>query len=1464
MDGGVSTCPSSCNRSATNPIGVSDGGVHIAYQLPSQSLQRTTDGSGILVSTTSPFAVTDKLGRVFTNPSLIPIVADRNGNRMTMSANGPGFASGEFAPQLNSGKPANSWTLTDTVGRSWSYAPAANTNGCPSNVGADRAEIWTTPGPSGSARAFEFCFSPVSISTNLPISNGSGVTTQQYVSTTEFLSAIVLPDGTNWQFQYNDSYGDLTKLVLPTGGTITYQYATTTDPYVQETSLGFFSYIRTVTSRAIFDGTNSNTWSYAAAPYSYPNPFVYTVTDPLGNGTVYTGGTISTGTSTAKIQYYTGSASSGTLSKTVNKTYLQSPPGTLRCWLPALPLSTATTWPNGQSSSVTLTYDLGFQFTCQGGSSTQSAYGSVTSTTETDYGGSTLRQTSTQYEWQVNSSYLSANLLSFPYQVGITGSGGTASVSCFFGTAQSCTTYGYDGIGNATSVTQSLNTGPSPVTQYGHNSYGMSTSMTDPKNNTTNYKYDSTGVCVNEIDYPTSGVAQIEHFACDPNTEQITQHTDRNGNPTSYSYDNMLRPFAVNYPDRGQTTVTYVNPNEFYTTENMDSLGNYRRTFVAFDGLGRKNRTAVTNGEAQPYDETVNTCFNSIGLVSLQGYPFQDGGWNSPISCSVAGDSYAYDALGRPTRITHVDGSYGSTSYSGNCATATDEQGKTRQLCYDGLERLTSVTENPGGLNYTTTYAYNALNDLTSVVQGSETRSFVYDSLSRLTSATNPESGTTSYTYDAASNVATRVDARNITTTYSYDALNRLASKTYSDGTQGAYFYYDQTNVNWGFPLTNTTGRLSSIGTWYNNGWQTSSVYSYDPMGRPVIVGQYFSGTGFVAFVPTYSYNLIGGITSYYNGAGVSGAGVTFTQSFNAAGLPTQLTSSWNDSQHPATLASGAHYNGSGSPTAYTLGNGLTETAAYNGLLQPCRMNINSSGGTLASCTAAVPSGSLVDSTTGFNYGAGDNGNLMSWSAGGAQNFNRSYTYDALNRLATMSSVGTTCTGLSWSYDQWGNRTGQTVTGGTCGSSQLTFNSYNHVTNSGFQYDATGNMTHDASHSYTYDAENRVTAVDGGSTATYVYDANGRRVEKTVGGAPKGYLYDIAGNVSAEMQGTSMTADYVFMGGQIMAEYESGTTYFVHQDHLGSTRLLTNVSGGVVDNMDYLPFGEQIAGASITTHKFIGYERDSETGLDNAQARYNSSSLGRFMSPDLANVAGDLDESGNPQSWNAYAYVRNDPLGAVDPNGEDCIYIDSHNAGNSYVQGGDCTSDTDNGIFVNGSVTSFTYNGMTGTYSYSGTNYPGDPASLLSGTITPSPSDPATDLANAVNALNPGGFIMGSARLMAENAAADLGGRLVGLGVEAILAKRAAQAAEVAKAAVDVDNLSNKIVRQMLRRGWTKQEILDTVQNGKAYDVPNKATGGPATEYVNPSTGKFVVVDSATKQVIQVSGPGFLPNHLVQ
>ena len=66
------------------------------------------------------------------------------------------------------------------------------------------------------------------------------------------------------------------------------------------------------------------------------------------------------------------------------------------------------------------------------------------------------------------------------------------------------------------------------------------------------------------------------------------------------------------------------------------------------------------------------------------------------------------------------------------------------------------------------------------------------------------------------------------------------------------------------------------------------------------------------------------------------------------------------------------------------------------------------------------------------------------------------------------------------------------------------------------------------------------------------------------------------------------------------------------------------------------------------SHKFTGKERDAESGLDNFGARYDASSLGRFMTPDPLLNSG---RPGSPQTWNRYAYALNNPLKIKDPTG---------------------------------------------------------------------------------------------------------------------------------------------------------------------------------------------------------------------
>jgi RHS repeat-associated protein len=116
----------------------------------------------------------------------------------------------------------------------------------------------------------------------------------------------------------------------------------------------------------------------------------------------------------------------------------------------------------------------------------------------------------------------------------------------------------------------------------------------------------------------------------------------------------------------------------------------------------------------------------------------------------------------------------------------------------------------------------------------------------------------------------------------------------------------------------------------------------------------------------------------------------------------------------------------------------------------------------------------------------------------------------------------------------------------------------------------------------------------------------------------------------------------------------------MHRDHLGSARLLTSMTKSIVQNLVYLPFGENNSTDSgISTHKFTGDERDSETSLDHTLFRQYSSQFARWTSPDPAGLAA-VDPS-NPQSWNRYAYVGNNPMNSIDPSGL-CVHMLYDNA----------------------------------------------------------------------------------------------------------------------------------------------------------------------------------------------------------
>jgi RHS repeat-associated protein len=126
-------------------------------------------------------------------------------------------------------------------------------------------------------------------------------------------------------------------------------------------------------------------------------------------------------------------------------------------------------------------------------------------------------------------------------------------------------------------------------------------------------------------------------------------------------------------------------------------------------------------------------------------------------------------------------------------------------------------------------------------------------------------------------------------------------------------------------------------------------------------------------------------------------------------------------------------------------------------------------------------------------------------------------------------------------------------------------------------------------------------------------------------------------------------------GRQIAYRAEDGTTYFEHQDWLGTERVRTNYTGSAASSYVSLPWGDgytpnendPVGNAQDNLH-YAQLDHDTESLTEHAQFRQLSSAQGRWMSPDPYD--GSYDPT-NPQSFNRYAYVLNNPLSYTDPSG---------------------------------------------------------------------------------------------------------------------------------------------------------------------------------------------------------------------
>jgi RHS repeat-associated protein len=378
----------------------------------------------------------------------------------------------------------------------------------------------------------------------------------------------------------------------------------------------------------------------------------------------------------------------------------------------------------------------------------------------------------------------------------------------------------------------------------------------------------------------------------------------------------------------------------------------------------------------------------------------------------------------------------------------------------------------------------------------------------------------------------------------------------------------------------------------------------------------------------------------------------------------------------PQSIASALASAASGNSLATVAVNGgiLTVTAQGDGTITDYSYQVTGSSSVPAtfispSFTGSPSSGSLTGGTNValYNWAISSyapNGDVLSMTDSVMGTW--SYNYDDFNRLTSGSATAGVDNGLTlgWTYDRYGNRWAQNATGSGNASAvqpQLSFSgNNNHV--DGWSYDAAGNLLNDGRNSYQYDAEGRIIKLNG--ALTYLYDAEGRRAAKYSGGTiSASYLFDLGGNQVTELNasGTWMHSNVWAAGGRLLATYEGPgephpNTYHFHlTDWLGTQRMQTTAAGNNEEACYSYPFGDGLncTGSDATEHHFTSKERDAESGLDYFYARYYSSDLARFMTPDwaAAPIAVPYATFGDPQTLNLYDYVQNNPNTGIDMDG---------------------------------------------------------------------------------------------------------------------------------------------------------------------------------------------------------------------
>ncbi|QTN30475.1 RHS repeat protein [Rhodoferax sp. AJA081-3] len=673
------------------------------------------------------------------------------------------------------------------------------------------------------------------------------------------------------------------------------------------------------------------------------------------------------------------------------------------------------------------------------------------------------------------------------------------------------------------------------TTYSGFDTYGnpanIAESGTFGGNRTTNltYNINTSKWIINQLKNESfSGGSITRDFDGDGNMISITRdgvttsHTyDSQGSVSSTTFPRSLKHYYSNYKrgipqtesqPEGVSISRVVNDAGNVTSE---TNGEGRTTGFGYDGLNRVTSidyptgTSVTisygsaSKTATRGSLTEATVYNGFGQptsVSLGGITrtFQIDAFGRKTfesdPGSGSGTTYEYDILNRVKKVTNADSTSQTISFGAGNKTVTDERSKSTTFTYRAYgnpdqQFLMGIAAPESSANVS--IQRNSRDLTTQVTQAGLTRYYGYYSNYYLQSVSNPETGATTYGRDAAGNMTSRSVGSSGTTNYTYDDQNRLSVVTYPGSTPSVTNTYNK--VHKLLTATSSTGTRSFGYDW--NGNLTSETLVVDGL----------------TFTAVYTYNgldQLSAITYPRSNATVNYAPDTL-------GRPTQVSGYVNS----------VSYWPSGQINQIAYANGTTTSYGQNARLWPSNFSTQRGGTTYIS--------------SGYSYDGA--GNLTNINDSVDNTYDRTLTYDGINRLSTVSGPWGSGT---INYNGTGNITSQ-VFGGT--SLNYTYDGSNRLSsvsgsrNATYGYDAYGNIVSASGTAYTYDGAPNLRCIncsDPINKIEYAYDATNHRSVITKGGFKTYEMYGSNGNQLVEFTPlpNSRLVQYIYLGGKRIAQ----------------------------------------------------------------------------------------------------------------------------------------------------------------------------------------------------------------------------------------------------------------------------------------------------------------------------------------